>query len=1181
MAQTIGALLFSVLMAAASAAAQEYRGTIEGRVVDESGAALPGVSIATTHIETAVTATTVTNAQGVYVLPLLRPGFYRITFELQGFNRVERNRIEVRVDDRVVVDVSMKVGGVQETVTVTADTPLLESGSGSVGEVIDGKRLELMPLSDGNPFTLIRMAPGIETFGDLRYFRPFDNNATAEFTASGAPTSNAYTIDGAPNNAHRQGNADSRMAMTPPAGAIEEFKIQTAVFDAQQGRAAGATVNVAMRGGTNTYRGDSYFYYRDESMAENEYFLKLRGQPEPPLDYSRRGFTVGGPVRLGNLYDGRRKTFFFTAWEWLDDRFPDASQQTVPTLKQRQGDFSDLLAQNILIYDPMTARQVGPRIVRDPFPGNIIPAHRISPIAREILSYYPEPNQAGDATGRNNYASGVTRDDDYYTMNFRGDHTFSRAHRISGRYARNNRKEQRGNPFGEVNGVRPLGFFMFRINDQVSGDYVWTMGQSSLLNIRGSWNRFREFDKRQSQDVFDPASLGFSPQTVALFRGYKYFPQMDLDGFTDVGTNWLGGITSQGWAFQPTWSMLTGRHSIKAGYDFRANREDELFDGHAAGLYQFRGNFTRAQDNSSNQFGQDLAAMMLGIVTGGRIEQFGDRFNQVFYHAGFIQDDWRITNRLTLNLGLRYEYETAPTERFNRNVRGFDPNAEPSIGPAAAAAYARNPIPELPASQFNVRGGVRFATAENRQFWIPDSNNFEPRIGAAYRLNDNTVLRGGWGMYVQPSYIFGTRQLGFSANTNIVPTLDTGLTFRATLFNPFPDGTLVDPLGQTLGVNTNVGGDLARFFDDINFKNGNVMRFVAGVQRELPGQIAVEANYLGTKGYDLRTDVQLNALPPWLLSTSPIRDDARNSYLTSTTSTGGVPNPLWNLVPGMDLNGQFTSRARLLKPYPLFDSIEGRRYDGSSQYHSLQLSARRRMSHGLFIAANYTYAHGTEWVVRLNDGDAEYAPRAFGIPHRFVFNPMWELPFGKGRTFGRNAGRVLDAVIGGWTVAGVYQYQSGALLPSSTGNLGNLYYSGDPHELRTRIRQDMDVLNETVFDTRGFYFWDDLVKDANGTVSAALQRADPRKNLVSNLRTFPLRIRGFTGTPMNYLDLSLVKRLNVRGRVRAQFHIEVYNATDFAWFTNPNLDPTSSNFGKVTGTRNLPREVQLGAKITF
>lgn len=1164
-----------VLLAAAATAAQEYRGTIEGRVVDESGGALPGATVVATHLDTGIPATTVSNSEGVYQLPLLRPGFYKIAFELQGFNRVERNRVEVRVDDRVVVDATLKVGGVRETVTVRAETPLLEAGSGSTGQVIDSTRLELMPLSDGNPFTLIRMASGIETFGDLRYFRPFDNNAVAEFSSAGSPTANAYTIDGAPNNVHRQGNADGRMGFTPPAGAVEEFKVQTSSFDAQQGRSAGATVNVAMKGGTNTYRGDSYFYYRDESMAENEYFLRLRGQPEPPLDYTRRGFNLGGPVRVGTLYDGRRRTFFFTAWEWLDDKFPDASQRTVPTVKMRQGDFSELLSQGIVIYDPATARQDGTRIRRDPFPGNVIPANRLSPIALEILKYFPLPNQAGNALGEDNYISGVTRNDDYYTQNYRIDHQLSTNHKISARLARNNRKEQRGHWTGEVNGVVPTGFHMFRINDQVAGDYVWTMGPTSVLNVRGSWGRFQEYDRRPTQDTFDPASLGFSPSVVPLFRGYKYFPQIDLNDFDDIGSTWLGGITSQGWAFQPTWTKLKGKHSLRTGYDFRVNREDELFDGHAAGLYQFRGNFTRELDNSTIRHGQDLASMMLGIVTGGRIEQFGDRFNQVFYHGAFVQDDWRVANRLTLNLGVRYEYETAPTERFDRNVRGFDPNAELAITQRALAAYAANPIPELPVGAFNPRGGVQFVTKENRQFWKPDVNNVQPRLGFAYRFTGRTIVRGGWAIYTQPSYVHGSRQLGFSANTNIVPTLDTGLTFRSTLFNPFPDGALVDPVGQTLGVNTNVGGTLTRFYDDIDFRNGQAMRTVIGIQHELPGRWVVEANYVGTRAYDLRTDVQVNALPPHLLSTSPIRDQARIDYLNSTSSTGGVPNPLWNLVPGTNLNGQFTSRQRLLRPFPAFESIEGRRYDGSSEYDSLQLRLERRLYKGLAILSNYTYARGYDRVSRLNEGDAEYHKRPTGIEHRFVFNPIWELPFGKGRAIAGGAGRVLDSLIGGWSVSANYTYQPGGLL-----GIGNWYYDGDITALRTRITQDMDV-SQPVFDTSRFYFQDAAVRDANGQISPALQRGDTRKNLDRNLRTLPSRAWGFTGTPLNYLDMSFVKRVRLAGRVRAQIHFEVYNATNFAWFTNPNLDPNSANFGIVSGTRNLPREIQLGAKIAF
>lgn len=346
-------------------------------------------------------------------------------------------------------------------------------------------------------------------------------------------------------------------------------------------------------------------------------------------------------------------------------------------------------------------------------------------MARELMKYYPLPNQPADAQGRRNYSSGVTREDDFYSYTTRIDHQLSPSQKVFARYSRNNRLEARGHWAGEIDGVRPTGFYLRRINDAVGLDHIWTMSASSVLNVRASWNRFQEDDDRQHQGTFDPASLGFSPQTIPLFRDYKYFPSIDLDtGFDELGASWTGGTTSNHWAFQPTWTKLTGSHSIRTGYDFRVGREDELFDGHPAGLYTFRGNFVRQLENSSNQFGMDLASLMLGLPTGGRIDTPGNRFNQVFYHALFLQDDWTISNRLTLNLGLRYEYEGAPTERSNRNVRGFDPEAMLDVTAAAEARYTANPIPEVAPTQFRARGGVRFLDDEHRGSGIRTSTIF-------------------------------------------------------------------------------------------------------------------------------------------------------------------------------------------------------------------------------------------------------------------------------------------------------------------------------------------------------------------------------------------------------------------------------------------------------------------------
>ena len=331
-----GALL--VCLIAATAGAQDFRGAVGGKVTDESGGVLPGVTVTGTNKDTNVAGNTVTNETGGYSLLYLAPGTYLVTAELQGFKKVVRDNVEVRLGDRLTLDFKLEVGRMEETITVTAETPLLETRTGSAGQVIGEKQISLMPLSDGNPFVLARLAPGVAYHGDLKFSRPFDNGGTSDFTADGGPGRNEFTLDGSPNMANGR-----RVAFVPPAGAVAEFKVETATFDAQQGHTAGATVNVTLKSGTNKIKGEAYYHYRDEALSGNDFFLERAGLPIAPMDYKRYGFTTGGPAFLGKLYDGRNRTFFFTAFEWLYDTFPEPGQFTVPTDAQRNGDFSALL----------------------------------------------------------------------------------------------------------------------------------------------------------------------------------------------------------------------------------------------------------------------------------------------------------------------------------------------------------------------------------------------------------------------------------------------------------------------------------------------------------------------------------------------------------------------------------------------------------------------------------------------------------------------------------------------------------------------------------------------------------------------------------------------------------------------------------------------------------------------
>jgi hypothetical protein len=604
------------------------------------------------------------------------------------------------------------------------------------------------------------------------------------------------------------------------------------------------------------------------------------------------------------------------------------------------------------------------------------------------------------------------------------------------------------------------------------------------------------------------------------------------------------------------------------GYDFRSYRENGSGAGHSAGRYDFGADYVRGPlDNAPNPtIGPEFASFLLGLPTGGFIDRNAARSNQGLYHGIFVHDDIKLTSRLTLNLGLRYEYEGATDERYNRNVRGFDSTSSSPIEAQAKAAYAANPIPQIPPSSFAVKGGLLFPTSASRGFWDSDINNFQPRVGVAFQVNNKLVLRGGWGIYTVPFVIDGVQQPGFSQATNIVPTLNGSLTFVANLTDPFPNGVL-SPAGSSAGLGTFMGNTINFIPVDIN--NTQAQRWEFGLQYELPAQWLFEAAYVGNIGYDGVVSYNINPIPKQYLSTSPVRDTAVINFLSEN-----VVNPFRGLIPGTNLNGNTVARSQLLKAFPQFIDINSRRNDASSHYESAQVRIEKRFSKGYTVLASYTFSKFLEKASLLNAFDADFEKRLSDadIPQRIVVSGIWELPFGKGRKFGTDWHGALNAVAGGWQFQGIWQAQSGRPL-----TIDNRYFSGDPTKLKATMK---GTSVDRTFDTSGFYFHDSLVQ-TGGVDDPAKQRADTRIQLANNIRTLASRFPNFRGQGLNLWDLSVIKAISITETINLQIRGEFINAFNTPVFSNPNLNPTDTNFAKTTSTQNLPRNVQIGLKLVF
>jgi len=943
---------------AATSAAQDARGTITGTVVDSSKSLVPGAAVTVTNIAMGTSVSATTNQEGHFQAPYLIPGTYRVTVELSGFKKAVRERVEVRIADRLELDIVLEVGGTVEEVTVSADTPLLDTATASLGNVVDARRVSELPTPHGDPYALIGLAAGVSYTGSARLDRPFEPTHIVGYAMDGTRGNRSdLTIDGVPSTA--TANAGEVIASyVPPPDIVQEFKVQTATFDASFGNTEGGVTNLSIKTGTNALHGTAYYGKTPRGLFANDYFANANNIPLADFTYNRYGGTVGGPVMFPG-YDGRRKTFFMYGFEGIREARPrNNGTPTVPTDKMRNGDFSELLAlgPQYQIYNPFTRRAIGGgRIQADPFPGNIIPQNLINPVARAALEFIARPLTAGGADGTGNFQNpSLPETIKYATNTIRIDHNVSDKQRVYGRFSWYDRNSNYNNYF---NNLATGEWFQF-ISRQAAFEHVYVLNSTTVMNLRYGYNWFvRGTDTNPANHGFDLTSLGFpASYNAAIPDDIRRFPRFDIAGYqgTGFGGEYRPNETN---SFMATLNKSMGSHSLRTGLEFRRYREtSEFFANNQTGQFNFDSTWTRGPlDNSTaspSSLGQSFAAFLLGLPSSGTVAVPASYDEASSTWGFYVQDDWKVGGRLTLNLGLRYEYETPLVEADNKSVRGFDDAAVQPMEAAARAAL-NTAATGISLDQFHVRGGLTFAGVNGQPTGLYETptNNWMPRVGATYKLNEQTILRGGYGVFYG---FLGQRRgdvvtTGFSSTTTMVTSLDNGLTFQETLSNPFRGG-IQQPQGASLGIQTFLGQSIT--FLDPNPESPRMQRWQIGAQRELPGRMVLEASYVGNKGTQIQSSRNINATPAQYLSTSRARDQATIDYLSAL-----VPNPFAGLMPttaGTVFRAATIARERLLRPYPQFDAVNTTTNEGKSWYHALQMGLQKRFSRGYTVGANYT-----------------------------------------------------------------------------------------------------------------------------------------------------------------------------------------------------------------------------------
>jgi hypothetical protein len=1156
MMRTLSSSVVSVLIAAtllvtapSGVDAQSFQGALRGTIKDAQSV-IPGVTVTLINEANGVSRETTSNDVGEYSFPAVDPATYTVRVAVQGFKTFERKGVRISTQAFVGLDVTLEVGTLEETITVTADAPLIETTNASTGGVIDSQALESIPTAGRSIFLMANLEPTVQSSGNAHWNRMQDQSGNSSMSmGGGAVRANNYLVDGFPVT-----DLQNRASTNPSIEAVEEMKVQVHTYDAEMGRTGGGVMNMTAKSGSNAFRGSGYAVIRPESLVEQLLIPKLQGQANVPEYWRDGGGGGGGPIF-------KNKTFFWVAGEKYVNNQPQQSSFLVPTTAERNGNFAGVTrsGSQVTIRDPLTGQ---------PFPGNVIPANRINPVGAKLLSYFPKPDTEVD-NGSSNFSMTDLLPNSAYQITTKLDHHFNDSVALSGFFLQQVTHEANSNYNPEnkfVGGSYQL--------DRVIRTYVvnntYILNSSTVLTLRGGYNKFD-----------DDYSLPYDFDAVALFNNSGLTSQMvDTNRFPSLT---MTGYKTTGWTARQTngyyqygvngaLSKLSGSHSLKMGGDYRLLGVKSLNYGASTGTYTFTGTYS----------GNPVADLLLGYPQSGNLPISAPLDGFVRYYAGFVQDDWRVSDRLTLNYGLRLERETGMMEKDDQLTVDFD---QAAVSPLNNLV---NLVDPLTGQRRQILGGLVYAgvdgapTVQGNQPAVKAA----PRVGGVFSFNDKTVLRGGWGLYYAPwnypsAGTTGWGQVGYSATTEIqqsqgVPTI--------TMSNPFPNG-LVQPSRNSLGLLTGAGGDIT--FVDPTKGAPKAQQYSADLQRELPGGVSVGVGYTGLTGTNLswggsgNATVNINQLDP------------KYQSLVANTLTL-VPNPFF----GVAAAGQFAGRStielgQLLRPFPQFRNVNMQQSTGAhSQYHAAIFQIKKRVT-GLWGGNfSYTYSRLTDnqfgqgnyyssspdvqnvYTVipgsPYYDPDLEYGRSLLDTPHKIVISPTVSLPFGEGRKFLANS-RVGEALLGGWSITPVITIQSGFPMGVSQNLTTTAFLMGGTPRPNIVPGQDFglpgDITDRIRANTN-----DNLYLNRNAFSTAPANR----------FGNAPRTLDGLYSPYRNNMDLSISKRVGTGGSTSASIRVEVLNVLNTVQWAAPASSAFgNASFGQIRSQANNMRMVQFTLRWQF